>query len=383
MIRITKSRVLCYNIAGDTMKKIILLLCMISCVLCGCQKRELTKYSDQILDAGFDTFIQLIAYTEDEETFQTYLQKTNETFLYYNKLFDRYHTYEGFANIKTINDQAGKKPVKVNQEIIDVLLLAKEYSEQSSGQYDVTYGAVLEIWHQYREDAINNGKSAIPSIAELNEAKQHTGWDKIEIDEQAQTVYINDPLASLDMGSVAKGYASEQCAKELMETGLEHAIINAGGNVRIIGNKADDSRWSVGIQLPSSEKTASLATIYIDKDKSFVTSGDYQRAYEYEGKMYHHIIDPKTLMPAAYMRSVTVITNDSGLADILSTTLFAMSYEDGCVYLEKLKQTGIVAEAVWVFDETTSMPEQVDLAKSGQYRLAFTDGLKDMIDIQP
>ncbi len=89
MIRITKSRVLCYNIAGDTMKKIILLLCMISCVLCSCQKRELTKYSDQILDAGFDTFIQLIAYTEDEETFQTYLQKTNETFLYYNKLFDR------------------------------------------------------------------------------------------------------------------------------------------------------------------------------------------------------------------------------------------------------------------------------------------------------
>ncbi len=354
---------------------------MVGCLLCGCQEPKLTKYSDQILDAGFDTFIQLIAYTKDEETFQAYLQKTNETFLYYNRLFDRYHTYDGIANIKTINDMAGKEAVKVDQEVIDVLLMAKEYSERSNGQYDVTYGAVLEIWHRYREDATNNGNSAIPSIEELNEAKQHVGWDKIEIDEKAQTVYINDPKASLDMGSVAKGYASEQCAKALIADGLEHAILNAGGNVRIIGNKADDSRWSVGIQLPSAQETASLATIYIDKDQSFVTSGDYQRAYEYNGKMYHHIIDPQTLMPASYMRSVTVITDDSGIADILSTTLFAMSYEDGTAYLEKLRQNGINAEAVWVFDENTPVSDQAKLVKSGQYQLAITDGLKDMIEI--
>lgn len=355
---------------------------MISCLFCGCQDGKLTKYSDQILDAGFDTFIQLIAYTEDEETFQAYLQKTNETFLYYNKLFDRYHTYDGIANVKTINDQAGKAPVKVDQEIIDVLLMAKKYSEQSNGQYDVTYGAVLEIWHRYREDALDNGNSAIPTMEELNAAKRHVGWDKVEIDEQAQTVYINDPLASLDMGSVAKGYASEKCAEQLAADGLKHAIINAGGNVRIIGNKADDSRWSVGIQLPSAEETASLATIYIDKDKSFVTSGDYQRSYEYDGKMYHHIIDPQTLMPADYMRSVTVITDDSGVADILSTTLFAMSYEDGCAYLEQLRQNGIAAEAVWVFDETTPISDQADLMKSGRYDLAISDGLQDMIEIQ-
>lgn len=365
------------------MKKIGLILCLICCVLSGCQKQTLNKYSDQILDAGFDTFIQLIAYTEDEESFQTYLQRTNESFLYYNRLFDRYHTYEGIANIKTINDQAGKEPVKVDQEIIDVLLMAKEYSSQSNGQYDVTFGAVLEIWHRYREAATENGKSAIPTTDELNEAKQHTGWDKIEIDEQNQTVYINDPLASLDLGSVAKGYASEQCAKALMEAGLAHAIINAGGNVRIIGKKADDTPWSVGIQLPSATENASLATIYIDQDRSFVTSGDYQRAYEYEGKMYHHIIDPQTLMPASYMRSVTVIADDSGLADILSTTLFAMSYEDGCAYLEKLRQNGIAAEAVWVFDDSTPMPDQAKLTPSGHYYLAISDGLKDMIEVQP
>lgn len=365
------------------MKKIILILCLISGVLCGCQKPTLNRYSDQILDAGFDTFIQLIAYTEDEETFQTYLQQADETFRTYNQLFDRYHTYEGIANIKTINDQAGKEPVKVDQEIIDVLLTAKQYSEQSSGQYDVTFGAVLEIWHRYREAATNGEKSEIPTMEALTEAKKHTGWDKIEIDEQKQTVYINDPLASLDLGSVAKGYASEQCAKQLAEAGLAHAIINAGGNVRIIGNKADDTPWSVGIQLPSATETASLATIYIDQNQSFVTSGDYQRAYEYEGKMYHHIIDPQTLMPAAYMRSVTVITDDSTLADILSTTLFTMSYEDGCAFLARLKQNGITAEAVWVFDETTPKPDQSQLTKSGNYELAISDGLKDKIEIKP
>lgn len=362
-------------------KRIVIMICV--CLLCACQqKTALTKHNEQLLDAGFDTFIQLLAYTEDEEEYDAYLKQVNETYTYYNKLFDRYHTYEGINNIKTINDQAGKAPVKVERDIIDLLLKTKQYSEISNQQYNVTFGAVLEVWHHYREQAVEKGIAAVPSEAELTQAATHTGWDKVEIDEQAQTVYINDPKASVDLGSAAKGYATEKCAEILEKQGLKHAIINAGGNVRIIGDKPDEKTWSVGIQLPSAEMSASLATVKIDQNQSFVTSGDYQRAYEYEGRMYHHIIDPQTLMPAAHMRSLTVVTKDSGIADILSTTLFTLTYEEGAALLERLHKEGIDAEAVWVFDDTTPLSKNVAFEQSGNYRLVISDGLKKQVEVK-
>lgn len=370
-----------YNNAGDNMKKIALMILTV-CLLCGCQnEKELTKHNEQILDAGFDTFIQLLAYTEDDETYDDYLKQVKETYVYYNKLFDRYHTYEGINNVKTINDQAGKAPVKVDSELIDLLLETKKYSDVSNQQYNVTFGAVLELWHHYREQATEQGVAAIPSETELTQAREHTGWDKVEIDTAAKTVYINDSKASIDLGSAAKGYATEKCAKLLESKGLKHAIINAGGNVRIIGNKPDDNTWSVGIQLPSNEMSASLATVRINEDQSFVTSGDYQRAYEYEGKMYHHIIDPHTLMPANHMRSLTIVTKDSGIADILSTTLFTLSYQEGMDLLQQLKKNGIEAEAVWVFDDSTPMPDNVVYEQSGNFRLVVSEGLKNQVEV--
>lgn len=361
------------------MKKLKIMLAGVL-LLCGCSSNKtLTKHNEQMFDVGFDTVVQLLAYTESDEQYASYQAQLKKEFLYYNALFDRYHTYEGVNNIKTINDQAGIAPVKVDQEIIDLLKQAKEYSELSDNQYDVSFGAVLEIWHNYRTQATEEGILAIPHKADLENAKQHTGWDKVEIDEQKQTVYINDPEASIDLGSAAKGYATEMVARKLSEAGLANAIINAGGNVRIIGEKPDADAWSVGIQLPSNTENASLATVYIDKDKSFVTSGDYQRAYEFDGVMYHHIIDPHTLFPARHMRSVTVVTDDSGIADILSTTLFTLSYEEGIALLTQLQETGLDIEAIWVFDETTGVPEGIDLQQSGTYQLAITDGLKDSV----
>ena len=124
-----------------------------------------------------------------------------------------------------------------------------------------------------------------------------------------------------------------------------------------------------------------MATVYMDKDSSFVTSGDYQRAYEYEGIMYHHIIDPSTLMPARHMRSLTIICEDSGLADILSTTLFTMSYEEGNALLTQLKEQGIIAEAVWVFDANETAPDIESLYTKGSYLIAISDGLLDHFEL--
>lgn len=356
------------------------------CLLClfGCQKSNavLEKYSEQMFDAGFDTVITLIAYTEDEAAFQTYQKQAKALFVHYHQLFDRYQNYEGVQNVKTINDQAGIAPVKVDQELLELVQLTKQYGAYSAYQYDVTYGAVFEIWHDYRNNAAQNNIKQIPSMEELTQAKTHTGWEHVIIDEKASTIYIDDPNASIDLGSAAKGYACELVAKQLESDGLSHAIINAGGNVRIIGEKPDGASWNVGIQLPSSEENSSIANVSIEKDASFVTSGDYQRAYEVDGKRYHHIIDPHTLMPAHYMRSVTVITKDSGIADMLSTTLFTMPYEQGNALLKQLRMEGMEVEAIWVFDETLDIPKNADIIKSGNYQLIVSEGIKDQVNVK-
>lgn len=347
---------------------------------------KLEKFTSQLSEVGFDTFVSLNIYTTDVETYKTYETMVVDAFHHYNELFDKYNAYEGVNNIYTINEQAGKEPVKVDQEIIDMLLLSKAFSEKTNNQFDITMGPVLEIWHSYRDaGTIANEKgseSTLPSIEELQEAKTCVGWDNVEINEVDQTVYLTKECASLDVGSVAKGYATEKVAQALEKEGVSAGIINAGGNVRLLGNKPDGSDWKVGIQIPDmlASATDSLATVSFDTPSSFVTSGDYQRFYMYNDKMIHHIIDPTTLFPANHFRAVTVIDPESSAeADILSTSLFTLSYEDGRNLLESLNEQGHNLNAVWVFDDTNDIPTNVETIKSGNYTLVATDGIKDQI----
>ena len=160
----------------------------------------------------------------------------------------------------------------------------------------------------------------------------------VVIDEAASTVYISDPDVRLDVGAVAKGWSTQRVA-ENAPAGL---LLSVGGNVCATGPKDDNGTpWVVGIQDPNGGDQY-LHTLYLTKG-SLVTSGDYQRAYVVDGELYHHIIDPNTLYPSTLWRSVTILCDDSGLADALSTALFLLPLEEGQLLLEK---TG--AQAMWV-----------------------------------
>lgn len=370
------------------MKKILCVLLLLL-TLGGCKEKALSKYTTTLTDVGFDTFISFTAYTVNEATFNNYADKLKDEFQTYNKLFDKYNDYEGINNIKTINDQAGKQPVVVDQSIIELLQLSKKYYELSNHQFDVTMGEVLEIWHDVRDAGVianeEHKPSSIPSQEELNQAEKNSGWDKIVIDEEKSSVYIKDPNTSLDVGGVAKGFAVEKIAQMLEKDGLDSAIINAGGNVRIIGSKPDNGTWSVGLQIPNLDQleTDSLLSLKFDHSNSFVTSGDYQRYYMYNDEIMHHIIDPDTLFPARHCRSVTLICQDSGIADILSTTLFTMSYEEGNAFLKTLKEKeGIDAEAIWVYDEKQPAEKGSDTIEVKGYEVAMSDGLKEHVNIK-
>lgn len=173
-----------------------------------------------------------------------------QLFLHYNALFDVYNDYDGLNNIKTINDNAGIEPVSVDPEIIELLKTAKEFYDLSNGEFDVTMGAVLKIWHTYREEGIalnNEGQlGKVPPLAELESAKACTGWDKVEIDEIAGTVYLNQGCASLDVGGIAKGFAAGKVQQKLIEAGLVHGTVDAGGNICTINDKPGGQQWRVG-----------------------------------------------------------------------------------------------------------------------------------------
>lgn len=331
-----------------------LMFILITQVITGCKKNEYFKYTETFFDT-FDTIIQFVGYTKTEEEFKAYANQVHERFLHLHKLYDKYNDYEGINNIKTINDNAGIQPVKVDQEIIDLILFSKEWYEKTNGQTNIAMGPVLNIWHDYREAGIDDPENAkIPPLSSLQEAKKHTDINKVIVDIENQTVFLEDERMSLDVGAVAKGYATEIVTKEIVAAGFESGVLSAGGNVRTIGKPLDRvrERWGIGIQDPNkfiaTESENLLDTIFVN-DASIVSSGDYQRFYKVDGEIYHHLIDPNTLMPGKYFRGVTVVTEDGGIADFMSTTVFLMPYEEGKALIESI---GTI-EAVWVMADGT------------------------------
>lgn len=287
----------------------------------------------------FDTVTTIIGRAESEEAFREVTQGIHDDLLRYHQLFDIYNDYEGVNNLKTVNDNAGIAPVQVDKAIIDLLMDCKDYYELTNGRVNVMMGSVLYLWHRARNDGINDPQNAkLPDMEDLQAASGHIGFDLLLIDEAASTVYITDPDARLDVGAVAKGWATQKAA----ENAPSGMLISVGGNVCATGPKlADGTPWVIGIQDPdASDKN--LHTVFVTKN-SVVTSGDYQRTYWVEGKPYHHIIDPDTLMPAAYWRSVSIVCEDSGLSDALSTALFLMDEAQGRELAEKCG-----AEVLWV-----------------------------------
>ena len=337
-------------------------LCLSLLAGCAPKKKELTRYTTVFYDV-FDTVTQVIAYCESEEEFSAQMSALHADLAAYNQLYDIYNDYPGVANVKTINDNAGKAPVEVDERILSMLELADRMYQTTNGKLNIAMGSVLSIWHDYREAAAVNETDAdnrLPSAEELEAAAQHCDINNIIIDEDAKTVYLADPEMSLDVGSVGKGYAVEMVCQAAEARGLTSALVSVGGNLRAIGTKPDGSQWTGGVENPWNASDVYTAGSMLGdpinmSDMALVTSGDYQRYYVVDGTRYHHLIDPDTLFPATYFNGVTVLCSDSGLADCLTTGLFCQPLEDGLKIVESLD--GV--EAMWC------TPDQQIITSSG------------------
>ncbi len=235
------------------------------------------------------------------------------------------------SDIGKVNKEAGIKAVEVSKQTMEVVKKGIEYGETSSGKFDITMEPIVYMWN------IGTDKARVPKEQEINEALKYVDYSKVVIDEQNNTIFLPEKNMGIDLGGIAKGYATDEVVKLLRENGVKKAILNLGGNVYAIGTKNEDSLWNIGIQNPFDERNNYFAIVSV-ADETVVTSGPYERYFEVEdGKRYHHIFDTSTGYPIENtLGSVTVITKNSIDADALSTTLFSLDIEMGLELAESL-----------------------------------------------
>ncbi len=323
------------------MKRIIPLLLILSLLLSGCTMvaaPEEKQYNATFLNL-FDTLTTIVGRGASEEEFKGKAQQIHDKLLEYHQLFDIYTEYPDMVNLATLNKEAAKAPVAVDSRIMALLVECKELYTATGGKVNVAMGAVLSLWHETRSEGRDDpSTAALPDQEALEEGSLHCNMEDLVLDQVAGTVFFSDPNLQLDVGAIAKGWAVQRVAEET----APGFLISVGGNVCATGPKDEQGTpWVIGIQDPDGGESY-LHTIYLEKG-CVVTSGDYQRAYVVDGKLYHHIIDPDTLYPSECWRSVSVVCEDSGIADALSTALFLLPLEEGQELLIKFN-----AHALWV-----------------------------------
>lgn len=326
------------------LKRIIAIaLAMMTLFLSSCQPKEKKEQFSKIYFDYFDTASIITGYETSQEEFDKTLEIIKAELESYHQLYDIYYRYDNVTNLCVINSAKDGEPTVVDQKIIDMLKYAKEMYVLTDGEMNVAMGSVLKIWHDFRKLGVDNPKKAtLPKLEDLKEASNHTSIDDVIIDEEAGTLYLSDPELRLDVGAIAKGYATEMIAQKLISMGKTGYCLNIGGNIRTIGDK-NGEEWRVGIENPDKASEEAYIKILNISDMSLVTSGSYQRFYVVDGKNYHHIIDKDTLYPSEYYQSVSVLCESSALADALSTSLFTMELEEGKALVKSIE--GV--EALW------------------------------------
>lgn len=334
------------------MKKIILMIIFSLCLVGCSNEKAYEKYQTEFYDC-FDTIIDVAVYAQSEKEGNRELELIKNEFIRLHKLFDRYNSYEGVVNFKTVNDNAGIELVKVPDEVFNLMKFSIDSYNNISHKVNVAIGPVVDVWTEYRdlyeggatkEEVTAKLGSPLPTKERLESLRPLLNMENIVINEKDKSIYLKEKGMEVEMGSVAKGYATELVAKYAEKNGVKSAIISAGGNVRIIGKPLVEGRdtFLVGIRNPDAEEGEqnSVQAVLAVNDTSVVTSGDYQRYFDLDGRRYSHIIDPDTLYPDTLFKSVTITNKDSGLCDFLSTASFLSTKEEATEMLKKENADG-------------------------------------------
>ncbi|TLS48570.1 FAD:protein FMN transferase [Paenibacillus antri] len=242
------------------------------------------------------------------------------------------------SEISGVNRMAGVEPVRVSEETFRLVEKGIRYWKDSGGKFDPAIGPLVDVWD------IGSDAPRKPSVEEIQSASALVDADNVVLDDTATSIYLTEPGMSLDLGAIAKGYAGDVVADYLRAEGLNSAIVDLGGNIVAVGEKAAGKPWTIGVQDPEDARGASIGSLKA-VDQTIVSSGVYERFFIEDGVRYHHILDPATGYPVDNeLLSVTILTERSADADALSTAAFALGLADGMAFVESTEKT----EAVFI-----------------------------------
>lgn len=338
---------------------------LVACTGCGQKSTSLQGFSGE--EFIMNTLVQIQVVCEDEEKGRKALKQTFDVFKKIDHLTNRFPEGEPTASspgdVLKINGNAGLKPVQVSADIIRIIQRSQEYAGLTGGAFDVSIGPVMDSW------GFGKNQQYVPADEEIGRALNLVDYGKVEVDPDKATVFLPEPGMSLDLGGVAKGYATDEAVKALKKAGIKHALINAGGCVYALGTRPDGEPWRVGIQDP--RRSGDIIAILSLKDSAAVTSGDYQRYFEQGGVRYHHIIAPSTGKQARDLIQTTVVSESATDADILSTALFVLGPGRGMSFVEDLPGTGaILVGPDKLVSATADLNNQLTFTGDGGYQIA-------------
>lgn len=262
-----------------------------------------------------DTYINIKLYTNKNKS-EKLLKEVEKMYQKYNNYCDKYNQYEDIINVYYLNEiLPNNKEIELNSELSEIIKYSLEYYDKTNGKFNIAIANVSDIWKKYMKEKVK-----VPTKQEL----LNSGSINIKDITLKNNTYMKNNSVKIDLGGICKGYATEKVGEFLETEKVYKYLINAGGNVKV-GQKYKNDKYIIGIQDPLNN--SSIFTKIKVENNSVVTSGYYQRYYEVNGVRYHHIIDPDTLFPSNNSKSVTVISNNSAYADIMSTYLFLLDKE--------------------------------------------------------
>jgi thiamine biosynthesis lipoprotein len=238
--------------------------------------------------------------------------------------------------LMTLNRAAGDGPHAVPQELADLIERSILASQLTQGAFDPTFRAVGELWD------FKAKPPRIPTAAQVQQVLPQVGHDKVKVDVTASTVTRPEGLW-IGLGGIAKGYGVDRAMAVLMEHGIENAVVNAGGDLKALGKNGDEL-WTIAIRHPRDQDRV-IAVLPVS-NTCVVTSGDYERFFEHDGKRYHHILDPRTGFPSTGAISATVVAPDAAVADALATALCVLPPGEGIALIEQLPRVEAIVVSI-------------------------------------
>jgi len=307
-----------------------LMLFLFPLLLSGCS----LKTQEPISKTGiyFDTVIQIDIYDSNDtkllnkcfeycESFEQTISRTIET-----------------SEIYKINHSKGN-PVEVSDVTLELLQKGIEYGDLTNGKFDITIAPLMELWD------FKNNSGDVPSHNDILEALSHVNYKNIVID--GNKVSLSDPDAAIDLGGIAKGYMADYLKEYLVSEGIESALINLGGNILTVGSKPDGTPYNLGIQKPFDKQGTTITSVKVT-DSSVVSSGVYERYFEVDNTLYHHILDTTTGYSCDNnLLGVTILSEKSVDGDALSTSCFVLGLDAG----QKLIKTLDGVDAIFITED--------------------------------